>query len=213
METSREQDLRADFAGRMKRTIPPPAVATMGTTRVVRSRLVRPDIARAPHGGDPDDTYVAVSGDGRTRLVRSTALRDVATQTLARSGDYLLADARDACRREGVAATRRQLLMRVAKRVGLSQAEVARGLSNMTRCDRAAAASAAIGARHLRDRVSQLAATILGAREREVFLARRHARPDDIAAVHELAANLGVSVERVYELDGSARRKLARALG
>src|SRR5580700_10184386 len=77
VETSREPDLRADFAGRMKWTIPPPAVATMGTTRVVRSRLVRPDIARAPHGGDPGDTYVAVSGDGRTRLVRSTALRDV----------------------------------------------------------------------------------------------------------------------------------------
>jgi DNA-directed RNA polymerase sigma subunit (sigma70/sigma32) len=60
--------------------------------------------------------------------------------------------------------------------------------------------------------VPRLATTILGARVREVFLARRNARPDDLAALHQFAACLGISVERVYELEASARRKLARAL-
>ena len=54
---------------------------------------------------------------------------------------------------------------------------------------------------------------ILGARERDVFLARRDTRPDDIAALHQLASRLGISADRVYELEASARRKLARALG
>jgi DNA-directed RNA polymerase sigma subunit (sigma70/sigma32) len=58
-----------------------------------------------------------------------------------------------------------------------------------------------------------MATTILGARERDVFLARRETRPDDVAALHRLASRLGISADRVYELEASARRKLARALG
>jgi DNA-directed RNA polymerase sigma subunit (sigma70/sigma32) len=59
--------------------------------------------------------------------------------------------------------------------------------------------------------VRRLATTLLGAGEREVFLARRNARPDDLAALHQLAAGLGISVERAYEFEASAHRKLARA--
>jgi hypothetical protein len=46
-----------------------------------------------------------------------------------------------------------------------------------------------------------------------VFLARRDARRDDVAALHRLASSLGLSVERVYEIEASARRKLAVAVG
>jgi hypothetical protein len=45
-----------------------------------------------------------------------------------------------------------------------------------------------------------------------VFLSRRNAHPDDIAALQRLAACLEISVERVYELEASGRRKLARLL-
>ena len=45
-----------------------------------------------------------------------------------------------------------------------------------------------------------------------MFLARRNARPDDTAALQRLAACLGISVERVYGLEASAGRKLARLL-
>lgn len=213
METSHDPDLSADFAGRLKRTKPPPAVAAAGMSRVGRSRLVRSDVAREIEDGDPGDADPAVSGDSHAGPIRSTALRGAARPALPGLDDRLLADARDACRREGIAATRRELLMRVAKRVGLSPAQVARGLQGALRHDGVAAAFAGLGARHARDRVSRLVATILGAREREVFLARRAARADDIAALQELASSLELSVERVYELDASARRKLATALG
>src|SRR6202034_3213232 len=125
---------------------------------------------------------------------------------LAGSGDRLLDEARDACRREGVAATRRELIMRVAKPVGLPQTEVARGLGATLRREGASAASGSPAAWRPRDPVSRLAAAILGRREREVFLARRVARADDVVALHALAACLGLSVERVYELEASARR-------
>jgi hypothetical protein len=212
VESSQQLDIRIDFAARTNRTVPPLAGAPMAMTRVGRSRPVRPNVARVPQGGDPRDADVAMSPDNRAGHVRSTALRDAARQTLVRSGNYLLADARNACRLEGVIATRQQLLMRVAKRVGLPQAEVARGLAGSIRRDAAASAPGGVDAGHLRDRVSQLAATILGTREREVFLARREARPDDIPALHELACSLGLSAERVYELEASARRKVATAL-
>jgi hypothetical protein len=140
------------------------------------------------------------------------AARDSARQTLARAGERLLADAHNACRRDGVAATRRELLARVAKRVGLPQADVARGLGGHLRRDGVAALAAGAGVSRLRDPVSRMATLILGARERDVFLARRDTRPDNIAALHQLASRLGISVDRVYELEASARRKLARAL-
>jgi len=212
VETSQRPELRADVAGRLKRTGLPPAVATMATTRAGRSSPAPSDVVPEIEDADPDDTDLLMSGDRHTGPIRPTARRGGARRTLADMGDRLLADARDPCRREGVAATRRELLIRVAERVGLPQAEVARGLGGAPRRDGAPTASAGPAARHLRDRVLRLAETILGERERAVFLARRVARSDDIAALHALASSLGLSVERVYELESSARRKLAMAL-
>ena len=210
METWQRPDLGADFAPRLERTMAPPRVAAMATTRVGRDRAVRPEVAGDGEDGDPGAVGPRESG---ASPIRSGAPQVAARQALAGSGDRLLAEARDACRREGVAATRRELLMRVAKRVGLPQAEVARGLSGALRREGAAAVFGGFAAQRPRDSVWRLAAAILGTREREVFLARRVARPDDVAALHALAAGLGLSVERVYELEASARRKLARALG
>ncbi len=158
-------------------------------------------------------TDVVRSRDTDVARARRVASRDIAREVLARSADRLLADARNACLREGVAATRRELLARVARRVGLSQAEVARRLAGDIQRDDAMPVLAAGGVRENHDPIMLLAATILGARERAVFLARRDARRDDVAALHRLAACLGLSVERIYELEASARRKLAVAVG
>jgi len=220
VETLQRPELRAEFAGRLERGVPPVA-AVVAMPRLGRARTMRSEAARDIEARDIDDgetgeaDAVASPGSstGARSGARSGAPRIVATQALTGAGDRLLAEARDACRRESVAATRRELLMRVAKRVGLSQAEVAHGLGGILRPEGAAAGTGWFAARRPRDPVSRLAAAILGTREREVFLARRLARPDDVAALHALAAGLGLSVERVYELEASARRKLARAMG
>jgi hypothetical protein len=212
VETLQRSDLRANFVARLERTLPPPPVTAVAMTRVGRGRIGHAEVA-----GDTEDAEIGdadpIAPPDRNAVAGSGAPRVVALHALTGSSDRLLADARDACRREGVAATRRELLMRVAKRVGLPQAEVARRLGGTLRREGAAAASGGPAAWRPRDPVSRLAAAILGVREREVFLARRATRPDDVAALHALAACLGLSVERVYELEASARRKLARALG
>jgi hypothetical protein len=213
VETSHDPDLRVDLGGRLKRTRPLPAVAAVALARAGRNRLVRSDAASAIDDGTQGEADLAASEDSNVDPIPPTARRGAAGPDLAGLGDRLSADAHDACRREAVAATRREVLMRVAKRVGASPAEAARGLRGTLRPVGVVAASARPGARHLRDRVLRLAATILGERERAVFMARRAARPDDMAALHELASSLGLSVERVYELEASARRKLATALG
>jgi hypothetical protein len=185
----------------------------MALARAGRSRLARSDIVSQIEDGTPGETALPASGDSHAGPIPSAARPGAARPDLAGLGDRLLADARDACLREAVPATRRELLIRVANRVGVSPAEVVRGLRGTLRHVDVVAAPARPGARRLRDRVLRLAATILGERERAVFLARRAARPDDMAALHELASSLGLSVERVYELEASARRKLATALG
>jgi hypothetical protein len=213
VETSRDPDVRVDPGGRLKRTTPSAAAAAMALTRAGRSRLARSDVALEIDGATRGEADLAVSGGSNVEPIPSTARRGAARPDLAGLGDRLLADARDACRREAVPAARRDVLMRVVKPVGVSPAEVAGGLRGTLRPVGVVAAPARAGARHLRDRVLRLAATILGERERAVFMARRAARPDDMAALHELASSLGLSVERVYELEASARRKLATALG
>ena len=213
METSHDPCRRIDLGGSLKRTRPPPAAVAVALTRAGRSRLARADVASEIDDGTADETDLAASRHSHADPMPSTAPRGAAGPALAGLDERPLADARDACQREGIAATRRELLMRVAKRVGLPQAEVARRLGGTLRREGAAAASGGPAAWRPRDPVSRLAAAILGVREREVFLARRATRPDDVAALHALAACLGLSVERVYELEASARRKLARALG
>ncbi len=209
---------RAEHAASQEPGAPPGPVAETvvprgGRDRASRAALVRAALVRAPPSEGKGGTDAAPSRDIRMGLAQAGVSRAIARQALAGSADRLLAEARTACLRDGVAATRRHMLMRVAKGVGLSQVEVARGLRGAIGRGGRAAASAAVGAWYRHDPIALLAATILGAREREVFLTRRDTRAEDVAVVHELAGRLGVSAERVYELEASARRKLTRALG
>ena len=182
METLQRPGLRADFASRLERTMAPP-VTTLDLPRLARDRTVQPDAARAIKAGeikageikagqikagnaDPGDIEAVETGDAdgtasaapaRGPLRRTDipiAPRLLAQHALAGSGDRLLAEARDACRRDGVAATRRELLMRVARKVGLPQAEVARGLGGTLR--REALASGGYAPRRGRDPISRL---------------------------------------------------------
>src|SRR5271154_4758735 len=80
VEISQQLDVRVDFAARTNRTVPHLPAAPMAMARVGRSRLVRPNGAMAPQGGDPGDADVAMSPTSRVSRVRSTALRDLARQ-------------------------------------------------------------------------------------------------------------------------------------
>jgi len=53
--------------------------------------------------------------------------------------------------------------------------------------------------------------SILSTREREVFLARWQAKSTDVVAVRKLAGRMEITVDRVYRLEASARRKMATA--
>jgi RNA polymerase sigma factor (sigma-70 family) len=64
----------------------------------------------------------------------------------------------------------------------------------------------------LRRRILTLADTILGQREREVFLARCMTGEAPISRLDVLATRFGVSRERIYQLESSARRKIMVAL-
>lgn len=145
---------------------------------------------------------------GQTRAKSAHA---VAREALTDDADILLADARASCRRDDVPASQREVFARIAKRIGLSQAEVAEYLS--TPASRGVVLPADLRSSTPDDPMAHLAATILGAREHAVFTSRRDAPADDIAGLHRLAAQLGVTVERIYQLEASARRKLSIALG
>jgi hypothetical protein len=123
---------------------------------------------------------------------------------LTDAADRLLADARAACRRDAVPASRQELLTRIATRIGLSQTEVAQSLRLRSRRQPRPA--------HPDDPMATLAAAILGSREHTVFLARRNDPANDIASLHQLATRLGVTVERIYQLEASALHKLTTAL-
>jgi len=64
----------------------------------------------------------------------------------------------------------------------------------------------------LRQRILALAETILGRREREVFLARCMTGHAPISQLDVLATRFGVSRERIYQLGSSAGRKIIVAL-
>jgi hypothetical protein len=209
VDTSLHSANRAEFGARREGQTP--TGAAMPTAPALKSKGATPEPARTfrlrgNHDGLVPRRDAIVAGG------RADAVRDDAGVDLVGALDRLLADARIACRREGVPATRRELFARVAKRVGLSQAEVARRLRGQVRLG-GVTATPLSRVRRPHDPIPLLATTILGAREREVFLARRDARPDDIDALRQLAARLEISVERVYQLEASARRKLACALG
>jgi RNA polymerase sigma factor (sigma-70 family) len=146
-------------------------------------------------------------------IARRTGVADAADSLaqiqLLRSASRLFADARRACQREGIAATDGELRARVAARVGLTSDEVARFMP----VPQPEAAPVGQGdAAALRQRIVALSEEILGERERIVFLARCLAERRNMRRYESLASELGVTRERVFELEGSARQKIAAAL-
>jgi DNA-directed RNA polymerase sigma subunit (sigma70/sigma32) len=93
--------------------------------------------------------------------------------------------------------------------VGLTGDEVAR---IMPSAPQEAAPVQPIDALALRQRIVALSEEILGERERTVFLARCLTERRKMRRYESLASELGVTRERVFELEGSARRKIAAAL-
>jgi hypothetical protein len=138
---------------------------------------------------------------------------------VTRMGPRLLRDARRDCAREGVRATDTELIGRVARRVGLPFSTAAALLSHpmpawppsaddrfhdnakVSRLDLARA----------RRRLAVLAETILGFRERVVFLARCPPNVGTPVSTAQLARRLGVKPGHVSMIEASARRKIATA--
>jgi RNA polymerase sigma-32 factor len=167
------------------------------------------------------------------RLPTSNAHRQ-----LSQNSARLLAEARRRCEREGVEPTEAELATRIGERIGLPPDEVAhvlqviRGgtlslhqtgpnetgmppleetLADESHCPEDAAILRLDQAK-LRKRVVALVDEILGERERIVFLSRCLADPDEIVHLDVLATRFGVSRERVYQLEASAKRKIMTAL-
>jgi len=167
------------------------------------------------------------------RLPESAAHRKLAQMTTR-----LLTDARRACLRERVEPTDAELYRHVGKRIGLDPGEVARSLRLLeggmlslhrqpgdpddamaledTLPDDHAASEDDVILRldqaKARKRILRLAEEILGERERAVFLERCMPRYANPTSLDTLATRLGVSRERVHQLEASAKRKIAIAL-
>jgi RNA polymerase sigma-32 factor len=170
---------------------------------------------------------------GPVRLPGSTAHRQ-----LAQMRGRLLAEARRSCQRERVEPTDSELYERIGRRIGLSSDEVARSMRLMeggtlslhaeshsetgtSRLEDTLADSAAspeddvilrLDHAKARKRIVALSHEILGERERVVFLSRCMSDSDEVAHLDALAEQFGVSRERVYQLESSAKRKIATAL-
>ncbi len=152
----------------------------------------------------------------------------VAHRQLARHGARLFAEATRACLREQLDPTEADLCARVGCRIGLSADEVARwmhaGASTFATVDDDTPIDPGdtltpeddtiqrLDHEKLRRRILELADTILGQREREVFLERCMTGDAPVSRLDELAARFGVTRERIYQLEGSARRKMITAL-
>ena len=161
---------------------------------------------------------------GPVRLPSTTPHRQ-----LARWGARLFEEALRDCHRERIPATELELCMRVGRRIGLPPEEVAR-----TRHTIAGAAVPVdaldtvaiedddlivedsvirrLDQEKLRRRVLDLADKVLGERERAVFIARCMTGSRPVVQLDALAARFGVSRERIYQLESSARRKIMTAL-
>lgn len=170
---------------------------------------------------------------GPLRLPGSSAHRQ-----LLRMGKRLYAEARRNCERERVEPTEGELCERIGRRIGLSGDEVASSLRLIeggsvslqaqpagnsaaptlaeTLADGNAATEDEVILRldhaKARKRIISLAEEILGERERTVFFARCMTDSDEVVHLVTLAAQLGVSPERIYQLEASAKRKIATAL-
>ena len=171
---------------------------------------------------------------GPVRLPASSPYRQ-----LQQIGLRLLAEARRSCERDGAEPSEAELHERVGRRIGLAADEVAAclrlvqggsvslhtsGTSATTAApplaDTLADSNAAseddvilrLDHAKARKRILALAEEILGERERAVFFARCMTDSDEVAHLAALAKELGVSPERVYQLEASAKRKIAIAL-
>lgn len=157
---------------------------------------------------------------------------------LVRCAGRLFAEARRSCEREGVPPTEAELCVRVGARIGLAADEVAKCLclaregapepadpGNVADvapqdAQHAAAPGTPAGETEilhldhakLRRRVMDLTTEILGERERKVFLARCVVGAGRARHHTSLAAELGVTRERICQIEASARRKIATAL-
>jgi RNA polymerase sigma factor (sigma-70 family) len=160
-----------------------------------------------------------------------------AHRQLFRATGRLFADARSACQREGIMPSDGELNARVGARVGLSGDEVAQCLqlargdalsldepegtadeqplqSRLATQEASPEEAAILRLDHakLRRRILALTHEILGERERKVFVARCLAEEDSVRHHTSLAAELGVTRERVCQIEVSAKRKIATAL-
>lgn len=152
---------------------------------------------------------------------------------LAQFAPSLVRDARESCRRECIEESSHAICERIGARVGLDASDVERSLRLIdggmlslngseqagrleeTLPDESALSEDDVIFRldreKARARASALAQEILGARERAVFLAR--CMPgDERPSLEVLAQGLGVTAERVHQLEVSARGKIATAL-
>ena len=132
-----------------------------------------------------------------------------AHRQIALLGQWLLAGARRDCAREGMEPTEMTLFARIGHRLDLPAAAVARALHRTGRGQVTIASSVArLDEARARRRLIRLTESVLGARERAVFLARYDAAGTPI---ENLALAMGLSPDRVTVLEHSARRKLAIA--
>lgn len=165
------------------------------------------------------------------------ALRPVAPpesnghRQLIRNARRLLEDARKACQRDGVAAELSELARRIAARVALTAHEVESTLQLLSNTHMSLSCAnetqvAATGlatkshenqvlfdldCRRVKETIIALMGEILGQAERRVFEARCLAQ-DEPEKLAQIATRMGVSTERISQLEASAKRKIAIAL-
>lgn len=168
---------------------------------------------------------------GPVRLPGSNAHRQ-----LMQMRSRLLAEARRSCQRDDVEPTESELCERIGRRIGLPAEEVARSMQLMqggalslhadkpdagapleeTLADDSASPEDDVILRldhaKARKRIVSLVEEILGERERIVFMARCMNDSDEVTHLDSLAEQFGVSRERVYQLEASAKRKITMAL-
>lgn len=150
---------------------------------------------------------------------------------LIRNLGKLLRDAHRACEREGIQPEFSEVSKRIAARVALSTTEVENTIQLMSGyhlfLDDAPNAEInksglnteshelstiqSLDFRRVRQKLRALADELLGRSERTVFEARCMTDTEP-ARLDDLATELGVSPERIYQLEASAKKKIAVAL-
>jgi RNA polymerase sigma-32 factor len=162
----------------------------------------------------------------------------MAHRRLARTAGRLFAEARNNCRRGGVEATETEIHEYIGRCIGLPADEVARSLhminggsvSLQTQTEDAGQGQSLedtlvadqvspeddvilrLDRAKARKRIKVLVNAVLDEREREVFLARCMGADDEVTHLETLAARFGVTRERIYQLEASAKRKISTAL-